>query len=299
MTPGLDRVLDRIGRGARAAPALLIAVLAAPTVSSAAAPKGVFASFSACPLDDPIVEECVVARTTSGELSVGRKTVSIVAPIMLEGGWSENERRGVQRFVGARGRPTLSKTPQPVSGGLAAVVSSPALPAYVRNLVGQMASTGLGGVSSTTELAGPPGAIALNTNNALSGEGIALAVPVKVHLENPFLGASCYVGSEAQPMKLALTTGVTDPPSPNHPIKGRSGRGEVKEEGAYVILRGNALVSNSFAAPAATGCGGELAALVTPAVNAKLGLPAPAGRNTAILEGSLEQAAALAVKRSR
>ena len=62
-------------------------------------------------------------------------------------------------------------------------------------------------------------------------------------------------------------------------------------------ISNNSLVNNSFAAPGATGCGGFLVELLlNPIINAKLGLPAAAGNNTAILSGTLEQAGAEAVR---
>jgi hypothetical protein len=52
-------------------------------------------------------------------------------------------------------------------------------------------------------------------------------------------------------------------------------------------------VDNSFSVPTARGCGGPLlASAIDPVVNGKIGLPSPAGKNTAILSGHLEQAAA-------
>ena len=52
---------------------------------------------------------------------------------------------------------------------------------------------------------------------------MALKMPVKVHLENPFLGKNCYVGSSTSPITWNLTTGETNPPAPNTKIKGKAG----------------------------------------------------------------------------
>ena len=67
--------------------------------------------------------------------------------------------------------------------------------------------------------------------------------------------------------------------------------------GQILKISNNSLVNNSFAAPGATGCGGFLVELLLdPIINAKLGLPAAAGNNTAILTGTLEQAGAEPVR---
>jgi hypothetical protein len=57
-------------------------------------------------------------------------------------------------------------------------------------------------------------------------------------------------------------------------------------------------VNNSFAAPAAEGCGGLFSFLIDPAVDAQLKIPSAAGNNTAILNGTLNQGVAEAIKAS-
>ena len=98
----------------------------------------------------------------------------------------------------------------------------------------EMINKGLTGVTETTELAKPASAIKLNTTNLIFETGVALQLPVKVKLSNVFLGSSCYVGSEANPIILNLTTGTTSPPAPNKPIKGSAGELKIDCEGALV-----------------------------------------------------------------
>ncbi len=57
-------------------------------------------------------------------------------------------------------------------------------------------------------------------------------------------------------------------------------------------------MNNSFAAPGANGCGGLFSFLVDPFVNSLVGLPSPAGTNTAILEGKFQLGVPAAVKAS-
>ena len=42
----------------------------------------------------------------------------------------------------------------------------------------------------------------------------------------------------------------------------------------------------TFAVPAATDCGGLLSAVITPVVNAKIGLPSPSGKNSVVLNSA-------------
>ena len=95
---------------------------------------------------------------------------------------------------------------------------------------------------------------------------------------------------------LNLTTGTTSPPAPNKPISGNPGKINIEE--GLLTDEGNSLVNNSFAAPAAEGCGGIFSFLIDPLVNGKLGLPSAAGNNTAILNGKLQQAGPKTVKES-
>lgn len=56
-------------------------------------------------------------------------------------------------------------------------------------------------------------------------------------------------------------------------------------------------VDNAWSAPAATGCGGVLLeGLIDPVINTASGLPAAAGKNTAILINTAYLSSALAVK---
>jgi hypothetical protein len=117
-------------------------------------------------------------------------------------------------------------------------------------------------------------------------------------LSNPFLGSNCYIGSNSKPVVIDFTTGETSPPPPNEPIHGSAGTPSINEAETLITLSGGSLVNNSFAAPGANGCGGLFSFLIDPFVNSIVGLPSPAGTNTAVLEGKLQTAVAEAVKAS-
>jgi hypothetical protein len=147
-------------------------------------------------------------------------------------------------------------------------------------------------VTATTELvASATNPAILNLPNLSREEGTALVLPVRVHLKNPLLGSGCYVGSEASPLQLHLTTGTSGSK------KGKRGTAETLEEKEQVMLRvsNNTLVDNTFTAPVAEGCGGAFSFLIDPIVDSKLGLPSKAGNNSAVLNGTISAAAAEAV----
>jgi hypothetical protein len=282
-----------------------VAVLAPLAMASPAMaehhPKGNYAPFKYCPLSNKLTELCTVANTNAGEFTVGTKTVPITKTITLQGGLHENATTGELEFIAAEGAETLSKTEETVPGGLLGIKAPTWWPLVLQELFNEyVINKGFTGVTEITELAKPASAIKLNTTNLIFEEGVALQLPVKVKLNNVFLGGECYVGSSSHPIVLNLTTGTTSPPLPNKPIKGSAGSLEILEEGNLVRLTGGALVDNSFAdEEGANGCGGIFFSwAVDPLVNEILGTPSKAGHNTAILKGNLEEAVAAAVKAS-
>jgi hypothetical protein len=299
----IDKHVRRFARARRCAIVILVAApiaalgSAAPALASTHHPKGEFAQFADCPLGNAATYDCIYAQTESGEFVVGNETVPIKHTITLQGGLHETE-TGVE-FIAAENGETLSKTAQAVPGGLAGLVKCYEISNFLERVACELLfENGATGVNATTELAAPANKITLNTENLLTQEGTALGLPVKVHLENPLLGSSCYAGSNSHPVELPLTTGTTSPPAPNKPITGNPGELVFNEAFDLLTIKNNALVNNSFAAPEAEGCGGLFSFLIDPLVDAKLGLPAAAGRNTAILKGTLKVATAEAVKAS-
>jgi len=255
-----------------------------------ATPTGEYAVFSDCPLNVSGVVSCIHSVTTGGEVKLGNTAVPISSPITLQGGIKQN---GFETpFVNAKDGNTLSKTAETVPGGLLGIVAPEFLPGFLQVIFNEIINHGPTGVTAVTELVSTP---QYNFFNLLTGAGPVVVLPVKVKLNNTFLGSNCYVGSSSSPINISLITGTTAPPAPNTPITGSLGTIEQRNEGNLILDTGNKLVDNSFAAPGASGCDGIFELLVDFAVDAKLGLPSTAGHNTAILTGNLQQGSASAV----
>lgn len=264
--------------------------------AGASAHTGNFAKFNGCPSKTTGVWKCLDAVTNGGEIILGKKTTPIVNKVTLQGGFSEENAEGNSSFfAAATGFETLSKTSQPVPGGLLGIVPPESSPPLVKLLSKFFFENAITGVNATLELAKPASEIVISEFNLLVGEKTALKLPVKVHLENPFLGSSCYVGSSSSPLIWNLTTGTTAPKAPNKAITGKPGFPELLEEGRIAEVTENELVENNWSAPAATGCGGIISFLVDPVIDTMLGLPAGEGNNTAILKNTLYVATAVAV----
>jgi hypothetical protein len=251
-----------------AAASMLTVALAAPALAT---PKGIFAIFAQCPLTNPEVNICNYLPGTGGELTIGSRKVPFGKAITIQGGAIVNEETGAEVFVDAANGETISKAPLPVSG--------------------------LHGVTATLELVGTP---SISRADMFFQEGVALSLPLRIHLQGRLLGSACYIGSETSPVTVPLRTGPTDPPPPNVPIEGSPGHFEHPgdQESVIVELIENRLVENAFAEPGVSGCGGSLSFIVDPLLDARLGLPSAAGHNTMVFEDTFFEATAESVKNS-
>lgn len=267
-------------------------VPASQALASSHHPTGEYVQFAECPLNNAAVETCLFSESSGGFFEMGAKTVPLVNPVILQGGLAAGA------FVPAENGETLSKTPQPVPGGLLGITAPTWWPGWLQEWFNRQINEGFTGVNATVEVAGPATNIKVNTFNLLIEQGTAISLPVKIKLSNPILGSNCYIGSDSSPIVIDFTSGETSPPPPNEPIHGSAGTFSVNEEGTIVTASGGKLVNNSFAAPGAHGCGGLLSLFIDPLVNSLVGLPSPAGTNTAVLEGVLKSSSAAAVKAS-
>jgi hypothetical protein len=234
-----------------------------PAVAARHHPTGPYSVFADCPSSDPAVVLCIVVHLTQGELTIGKKTILVNKTMTLQGGMVPSG--VVNNFIlaPAEGGETLSRTPLDVPGGL-------------RGIDG---SSGLTGATTTVELAG---AVEIDIESLVVSNGVAIRMPVRAKIENPLLGEGCELGSGTDPLVLSLTDGPTMPPLPNKSIRGEYGHASEVEE---VYMQSKTLfVDNAFAAPGASGC----RALYSPLVSMDLGVPSPAGHNTAILAARLE-----------
>jgi hypothetical protein len=267
-----------------------VGAIAAGVPGGATAHTGDFAKFNQCPSTTTGVRHCLYSVTNKGKVVLGNKNTPIVNPVTLQGGYSVENEEGYSKFYAASNGETLSKTPQPVPGGLAGLVPPEEAPLLVKEAIKFFFENGLTGVNATLELAKPASEIELNNVNLEIGEGTALKLPVKVHLENPFLGSKCYVGSSSSPIIWNLTSGTTSPPPPNEAITGKPGFVTIKDNFEIAELTENELVENAWSAPGAKGCGGFLLELlVDPIIDVSLG-NTTAGHNTAVLENTIDTA---------
>lgn len=273
--------------------AVAMLLFASSALASSHNPTGEYAQFKECPLNRATITDCIYALTNGGGFTVGKKEVPLVNPVTLQGG-IEGEGEGVL-FYGAENGDTLSKTPQPVPGGLLGITAPTWWPKFLQDWFNNKINEGFTGVNATVELTGPTKGLTkvkLSTEALLFEEGTALGLPAKIHLENGILGSSCYIGSESSPVQINFTTGT------DGALKGDAGEFTFNEAFTVITISGGKFVNNSFSAPGVNGCGGIFSFFINPLVNSIIGLPSGAGKNSATLEGKLQDGNAEAVKAS-
>ncbi len=237
--------------------AIVVAMLA--PAAQAATPAPGYEQFSNCPspAENPAVTACVKATVKGGHFQMGSKDVPITNPMTLSGGVEANGNIA----KGPTG-PVLTQAKQKVPGGVVGLTGL----TWLLEILGSEALT----LYAVTETAG--------TVNF----GETLNMPIKVHLINSTLGNNCYVGSNSNPIKLAMTYATTNPPPPNVPITGTAPEFSLSPYG-ILIGKNGVLVDNSFSAPGASGCVltlfGFIPISINGLVNSQSGLPAAAGTN--------------------
>jgi hypothetical protein len=259
--------------------------------------------FANCPVGLPQVVQCDYAISGPGSnFQAGNIDVPLNKSEILQGGISENEETETTTFWGAEAgnNTTLKPVSQEVPGGLEGNIEPADLTGAALASYEKAVANGKSKVTLAIELAGPPHpTVSLEFFCFITGECPAIVLPVQVKLSNSFLGKNCTIGNNNDPIGIELTTGTTNPPPPNEPISGSLGSVHFSHEGKVILVENNTLVNNSYASPGATGCGTpQTESQVDAAIDAKTGLPSPAGNNKAIITGTLHIAAASYVKES-
>lgn len=286
-----------------AALAALLALSLSASVASAFTEPGItgkVTDFANCPVNVLVptgeFAKCAHSYTTGGYVQIGHSSVPISVPgdTFDLGLTSEEEPTPVCTLFGggecavSPAHGLLNGPPQPVPGGL----------------LGTIGNIQLTNVSAKLEWATPvPGDTSFGTitqcgSNPLvtfdlckligAKAGTAATLRVKIHLLSPFLGPSCFIGSASNPIVISLTAGLTSPPPPALPIRGRVYEILVLKNSA-IQLFGLVLVNNSFSVPVASGCGTSSGNLINASIDHKLGLPSAAGQNSIKVEAIGEE----------
>jgi DNA-binding beta-propeller fold protein YncE len=228
---------------------------------------GAWAPFNRCPVDDPAMlaadgvntfELCLGSNSTHGSIKIGSLPTQTTGNTNLQAG-----------LVGPSADQLTVISPP---GG--ALVADPV----------QITGTPVGTVTAVTQSAGTP-----SDFNLFAGiqTGVPIiTLPVKIQLQNPALGPSCFIGSDQDPIVLhpqntdfsnAQSIGGFFSFDPN-------GTPNLAGLDASLLITGAVQGDDTFAVPGANGCGPNGDGSLDAAVNAIVGLPSPAGNNHLVLQ---------------
>ncbi|PWJ09186.1 hypothetical protein DKG34_00835 [Streptomyces sp. NWU49] len=265
-----------------------LGALASLGTATAAEPalNGEWAPFTRCPVDAPAMlaadgfdktPQCVVSTSAGGSIKLGKTTV-VTGRTNLQIGVVQNT-DGTSSVV-APPSGALVADSATVPGGLLGLMCPSEIP-VITALCETLENSSLNKITATMESVGAPYAFD-QTAGVLTDLPI-VALPVRIHLENPLLGGKCYIGSASHPIVLR-------PKNLDYPEFGMSlfqGNGTPDESGemSRINLTGATQSDSTFAVPAATGCGLNIG-LINAAVNAKTGLPSASGNNNLTLDNT-------------
>lgn len=241
--------------------AMAFAAAMAASLGFAGTAQAAFPDFSTCPRAAGALI-CVDIQNTGGFLDIKGFSVPLRDSLRIQGGLGVNAAGTDLEFIAPRGTNGFFARPVQVPGGILGIDFP--IPGN--------------SITATATLAGPPASIRLDAQT------FSFAFPLKLVLDNPILGPFCRIGTDANPARLNLIQGTTNPPAPNRPITGQ--RGTTAHTPEYLQFNGNRNVDNAFSVPSASNCGLN-AGLINSLVNLKLRLPSAAGNNTIVSENNL------------
>jgi hypothetical protein len=272
------------------AAALVAASTLALPATAAAAPAptlaGAWAPLNRCPVDDPamlaadgvtIAAACLSSSAASGTITLGETTLTTGATDLQLGMLNQG---GTYTTVPPATGAVVGDAVE-IPGGLLGLMCPENYIPIVSDICRQVVGSPLNRVTATIESAGAP-----TDFNLGAGVGVGtpiVTLPVKIKLDNPFLGTNCYIGTNSNPIvlkpaNLARPTGrvVRFNPDGTPSATGQQG---------YLSLSGASQGDSTFAVPKSSGCGAF--GILSGAVDLKQGLPSPAGENSLVLNDAV------------
>jgi hypothetical protein len=257
-------------------------------------PKGIYAPFTNCPLNNPIMHEfatgpnapqgasvCTAGLATSGSVTIGTITTPVTEPVNVQFGWT----------FGAPGQANYPAPVYPPLAGESAILSTQPdlIPNSLTSVLGCATATDPTVQNICQQASANPAdnqvyALAQEAGEISNFDLFSWTQPVKFQLINPLLGSSCYIGSDSNPIVLHPQLSVSpggglfvenDPAPAAHPYAG------------VVGISGAVASDTTFSAPGVLGCGpgGFANGPVDAALDAGAGIPAASG-NSLTLNGT-------------
>ncbi|MEV6104136.1 hypothetical protein AB0M28_05380 [Streptomyces sp. NPDC051940] len=280
------------------ASAAFLAIGAPP--ANAATLNGLWSPFSRCPVDNAAMLAadgvnatglCVSSSSGSGSIKLGSTVVATGATDLQIGVVRKSD--GTTQVVAPAGGALIADTAT-VPGGLLGLMCPSDIP-LVSAICDGITNGTLNRIDATVESVGAPRDFSL-ANGVSSGKPI-VTIPVRIHLENPFLSDNCYIGTTSNPV-LLTPANLTQPAFRTQRF---DGNGTLNLETPFpdmsrIDATGANQGDSNFAVPGASGCG--LLGLIDLAVNAKTGLPSASGNNSLVMNSASTYVSSLYVPSS-
>jgi hypothetical protein len=258
-----------------------------PTAAAAEAPTlaGAWAPLNRCPVDDPamlaadgvtVSALCISSSAADGTFTIGETTLTTGATDLQLGLLN---RTGTYSIVAPEDGAVVGDSVD-IPGGLLGLMCPSNIP-FIDSICQQIVNNPMNRVTATIESAGAP-----TDFNLAAGLGVGqpiVTLPVKIKLDNPFLGTNCYIGTNASP--IVLKPANLARPTGRVVRFNADGTPNATGEMGYVSLSGASQGDSTFAVPGASGCG--LFGILSGAVNLKQGLPSAAGSNNLVLNDAV------------
>ncbi|WP_328333699.1 MULTISPECIES: hypothetical protein [unclassified Streptomyces] len=287
-------VSTRLRLGLLAGSTALTAFVSVGTATAAGGPvslNGSWAPFSRCPVDAPAMLAadgqndtalCVSSHSANGSIKLGNSVVPTGASDLQLGVITHPD--GSSTLVSPAGGALVADSAQ-LPGGLLGLMCPSNVP-VVSGICKQITDNTLNRVTATIESVNNPSGFTLLAG-ATTGKPI-VTLPVRIHLQNPFLGDKCYIGTSSDPILLRPQNLTA--PTPGTEAFDADGTADPDGALGRINLVGANQGDSSYAVPGASGCGLDL---LNWAVNLKTALPSPSGRNSVTLNSAATYVATL------
>ena len=239
-------------------------------------------TFAECPVNSIVsvphvgqrkVSICLVGVASTGSFRIGNLTIDFHGPGTIQGGFNPSLPGSPPTWADPLDGQSFSAPRQLLPEPVLALLGNPA------GITAPHAN-----VYAVASQAAPIG-FSLNVGSEIT---TTLTLPLKFHMVNSLLGNNCYIGTDADPIVLTLTTGTSGT------LTGTLGSLNVFDNGKVLQTVGTEVVDGQFSVPAATGCGNG--GVWDNAIDTTNALPSPSGSNAAMLFGTFDLASARWVK---
>ncbi|MEV0090808.1 hypothetical protein [Streptomyces sp. NPDC050738] len=274
----------RVRLGLLAALTALTALVSMGTASAATELSGNWAPFTRCPVDAPAMLAadgkidtalCLSSHSAAGSIKLGSSVVPTGASDLQLG--VVTHPGGTSTLISPPGGALIADSAQ-LPGGLLGLMCPSDIP-VVSSICKQITNVSLNRVTATIESVNSPSDFKLIAGTTTGQQIIAL--PVRIHLENTFLGSNCYIGSTSNPIVLRPQN-LTKPTIATQRFDA-DGTPNTAGVATRLALIGADQSDSTYAVPGASGCG---LGLLDWAVNLKTSLPSAAGNNNVVLNSA-------------